>query len=448
MLAAVVAAILSHTPPRRRPNIVLILTDDQHPAALDYMPTVLAELAGHGVSFDNAFAPTPICAPSRASILTGQNPSTHGVLANGIKQPDGTFGNGALAFEDSSTIATWLQAAGYKTALLGKYLNKYRFLTPDVPPGWDDWRVFAQDTDVLFDYDLNENGQHVHYGDLEQDYSTDVLASHAVNFIERNHDAPWFMVFAPFAPHDPSEPAPRHRGTLEDLPEWRPPSWNELGTGKPDWFQRVTKKVTAEGLAGRTRRRIRQLECLLSVDEAVGTILAALETQGVSEDTVILFTADHGLAWGEHRWVGKQLPYEETVRVPLIARYPARWPEPRRIDDLALNIDLAPTIAELAGAKPELPVDGTSLVGLLDGAEAEWRQDVVLRHFRGGFLVPPWDAIRTARYKYIRTGRDEELYDLDKDPYELDSRVKDPEYSSIREDLSTRLRSALAKRKE
>ncbi len=447
-VAAMVAGLLLQSDQRRRPNVVLIITDDQHPAALDYMPTVLADLAGHGIRFDDAFASTPICAPSRASIFTGRYPSTHGVIANGMKQKDGSIGNGAFAFDASSTLATWLQAAGYKTALLGKYLNQYQFLTPVVPPGWDDWRVFAQDINVFFDYDLNENGRHVHYGKREEDYSTDVLARHAVDFIERNQQAPWFMVFAPFAPHDPSEPAPRHRGKLEQLPEWRPPNWNELGTGKPNWLERITKNVSKEGLAARTRRRIGQLESLLAVDDAVGSILAALEKQGVADDTMVIFTADHGLAWGEHRWAGKQLPYEEIVRIPLIARYPARWPEARRLDDLVLNVDIAPTIVELAGATPNGTLDGKSFVDLLDGAAPEWRQEVVLRHFRGGFLVPPWDAIRTSRHKYVRSGRSEELYDLEQDPYELDNRAKKRGHQSIRKDLAKRLADALAERRE
>lgn len=440
LVAAVITTLFLYTKAPRRPNVVLIITDDQHPAALDSMPTVLTELAGRGVRFDHAFASTPICAPSRASIFTGQYPSTHGVIANGLKQDDGGIGNGALAFDDSSTLATWMQDAGYKTALIGKYLNQYPSLTPHVPPGWDDWRVFAEDINVFFDYHLNENGTHVHYGSAADDYSTDVLARHAAAFIDRNADDPLFLVFAPFAPHDPSEPAPRHVGTLDGMPEWRPPNWNEaIGGGKPGWLRFSTANVTEEALAARTRNRIRQIESLLSVDEAVATILEVLDRKGLSDDTVVIFTSDHGLGWGEHRWTGKQLPYEESITIPLIVRYPKRWQGPRRLADLALNVDIAPTIAELANATPKHAIEGRGLVDLLDGNQHEWRQEVVLRHFRGGFIVPRWDAIRTSRYKYIRTGRFKELYDLEHDPYELDNVAADPAYKTIRADLAKRL---------
>ncbi len=440
LVASLFAAYWTYSTERRRPNFVLIVTDDQHPAAIEHMPNTLQELAAHGVRFENAFATTPICAPSRVSILTGQYPTTHGVFDNGIRNADGDMTGGAFAFDGNSSLATWMQDAGYKTALLGKYLNQYQFITPEVPPGWDDWRVFAEDIEVFFDYHLNENGHHVKYGNQEQEYSTDVLARHAVDFIQRHSDQPFLLVFSPFAPHSPSEPAPRHRGSLQSLPEWRPPSWNEkIGFGKPGWIRLGTANFKEAGVAARTRKRIEQIESLLAVDDALETILTALEDNGIGDDTVVIFTTDHGIGWGEHRWTGKQLAYEESIRVPLVVRYPARWPEPGALAELALNVDIAPTILQLAGASPDVELDGRSLVDLLDGREQQWREHVVLRHFRGGFLVPPWDTIRDARHKLIRTGRFVELYDLEQDPFELTNLAKDSSYKELRHRLTTQL---------
>ena len=365
--------------------------------------------------------------------------------------PDGSGGytNAAFAFDETSTLAVWLQDAGYRTALIGKYLNKYELLTPRVPPGWDEWRVFAEDTEVFFDYHLNENGAHVHYGKDEDDYSTDVLARLASRFIEESAGEPFFLVFAPFAPHDPSTPAPRHHGTLDDLPEWRPPSWfEEMDRGKPGFLRVGTKRVTREGLAKRTRRRIRQLESLLAVDEAVDSIVATLDDLDLSDDTLVIFTADHGLTWGEHRHTGKQVAYEESVRVPFIVRYPTRWPAARALDALVLNVDIAPTVLELAEAVPDIEMEGRSLVDLLDDNESSWRQNVVLRHFSGGFLVPPWDAIRTSRHKLIRIGRGIELYDLEEDPFEIHSLARDHESAEVRRELTEKLDQALAARKD
>lgn len=447
LVAALLAFALRPREVAPRPNVLLIVTDDQHPAAIRTMPVVLADLAGRGVSFENAFASTPICAPSRASILTGQYPVSHGVRVNGKRLPDGTIGSGALDFEDSSTLATWLQGAGYKTALIGKYLNQYPLMTPYEPPGWNEWRVFAEDIDLFFDYDLNENGTHVHYGNRDEDYSTDVLARHAIDFIQRHANDRWFLMLAPAAPHDPSEPAPRHRGALEDLPPWRPPSWNEdTVKGKPSWLAAVTRNVTEEGLSARTRKRTHQLESLLAVDDAIKALLDTLDELGIADDTMIILTADHGLSWGEHRWFGKQMPYEESIRVPLVIRYPARWPEARRLEQLVLNVDIAPTIAELAGATPTLPVEGHSLVGPIDGSESVWRSAVLLRHFKHGFLVPPWSSVRTARYKYIRVGKMEELYDLEKDPYELHNLAGEADLASLRADLARQMDEMLEQR--
>jgi len=217
-VAAVVAAGLWTQRADPRPSFVLVITDDQHPAAINVMSTTLTEVAGRGVEFTNAFTTTPICAPSRANILKGQYPTTHGVTSNGKRQPDGSMGNAIAAFDDSSTLATWLDDAGYTTALMGKYINHYDKLSPYIPPGWDEWYAFVDDSDTFFDYTLNENGRHVRYRHAAEDYATDVLARHAVNFIRHHAGTPFLLVLAFPAPHSPSYPAPRHKGRLANLP--------------------------------------------------------------------------------------------------------------------------------------------------------------------------------------------------------------------------------------
>jgi len=429
--------------PAAPPNIILIVTDDQHPAALGHMP-VLSRLAEEGIHFRNAFTASPVCVPSRVSILTGQHPSTHGVKSNASAEERREDRTDIMAFDDRSSLATWLHDAGYRTGLFGKYLNRYQEISPHIPPGWDEWVVFVENHGLYFDYSLNVNGEVVGFGERPEDYSTDVLAGYALDFVGGDDGRPFFLMFAPAAPHDPSKPAPRHQSELLDLPPWRPPNWNEADVSdKSAWFRVLTAPVGEEGLAERTRGRIRQLQSLLAVDEAVAAMIAALDRAGIADETVLIFTADHGLGWGEHRWTGKRLPYEEAIRVPLVLYAPDRWRAPQSFDELVLNVDLAPTIAELARVRPALPVDGASLLSLIAGRSADWRSDFAVRHFPGAFLVPDWDALRTARFKYIRRGRNEELYDLDKDPFELESVAGDPAYDEIRRDLAARLAERL-----
>lgn len=417
-----------------KPSIVLVLTDDQPASMLWPMQTVNRELVGHGVSFTDVVATTPLCAPGRASILTGRYAHGHGVLGN--LPPFG-----AAALDESSTIATWLHDAGYRTSLVGKYVNGYG-VEPTTPPGWDDWHAFIGSG--YFDYRLIENGGFVTYGASEREYLTDVLATKAVDFIRSAGDDPFFLYFAPFAPHVPATPAPRHAGRFAGTPPWRPPSWNEADVGdKPAWVRNQVPLLSADDVLSTDALHERMLESLLAVDEAVATILRALDETGRTNDTLVLFTSDNGLSLGEHRIVGKQCPYEECMRVPLVVRYP-RWTTSARTDARPVaNIDLAPTWTELAGTVPATPVDGTSLARLFDGSAA-WRRDLLVESF--SLFPPTWAAVRDDRYKYVEylrggaDGHEVELYDVAADPSELESRHADPAYAAVRAALAARLR--------
>ncbi|MDQ3670039.1 MAG: sulfatase-like hydrolase/transferase [Actinomycetota bacterium] len=406
-----------------RPNIILVFTDDQRADTLWAMPNVQNALVDRGVSFSNAFVVNPVCCPSRVSTLTGGYSHSTGIYRN--SPPYGGF----RAFDDSSTIATWLKGAGYRTGYVGKYMNGYRG-TPYVPPGWDHW---VANESSYFGYTLNINGTLWSFGSNPQDYSTDVFAAEAVSFVEQT-PGPFFLMFSPFAPHSPGTPAARHANAFADLAPWRPPSYDEEDIAdKPEWMS-VIPRIPDETKTALDNLRRDQLRSLLAVDEAVGNIVAALERTGRLENTMIVFTSDNGLLWGEHRLVNfKIVPWEESIRVPLVIRYDALIAQPGRESRMALNIDFAPTFAALAGASRP-PTDGQSLVPLLSSTPTSWRSDFLIENVRHRAIwpSPTYCAVRSARYLYAsyETG-DEELYDLRADPYQMNNAAADPGYATI-----------------
>ncbi len=413
MLAVSSAVLLASSPwsGARRPNVVLIVTDDQRWDTLEAMPAVRRLLMDGGVTFENAFTTTPSCCPSRVGFLTGGYSHRTGVLDGSAANAPG----GAPAFEDDSSLATWLHDAGYRTGMFGKYLNDYAELPRGyIPPGWDTWAVVAQGHPQIryYDYELNQNGEIVSYGDSPSEYSTTVLGEHAASFVRG--DRPFFLYFAPIAPHPPSLPAPRDAGVAMDSPWDAPPSFDE---------DDVTDKPGDEvgPLDRRKARKIREdmLRSLMAVDRAVETIVEKVEDAGLSEDTYFLFTSDNGYLWGEHRLLGKVWPYEESIRVPLVIRPPGERGT-RSVGSLALNIDIAPTIADLAGVDPPLPQDGASLLPLLEPGGEPWRDRFVVEFLGFAPGVPAYSALRTNRYLYVEYENGwRELYDMRADPFQL-----------------------------
>jgi arylsulfatase A-like enzyme len=454
-----------------RPNILLILTDDQRwdstdgthgDAGADVMPRTRAELAGRGVEFREAFVTTPLCCPSRSSLLSGSYAHRTGVYRNG-----GIHG-GADDFDDASSVATWLQEAGYRTSLLGKYLNGYPALWDDaleppyVPPGWSEWR--GMKSVKFFDYVMIEPDggggyAEVPYGSAEPDYSTDVLREKAKAFVSEAVAAgePFFLYLAFKAPHLPQIPAPRHEGLFQQIPPWRPPSYDEADVSdKPGWVQN-TPLMTPEEEADLDQVRIDQLEMLQAVDEAIGGspergivgIMEHLRALGVAEDTLVVFLSDNGWHWGEHRTRAKNKPYEESIRTPLLVHYPRLAPLLRSEARFALNIDLAPTFAELAGATVPTEHDGVSLVRVLDGTQpaGTWRTDFLTEGWPRSHV---WATVREAQWKYTElplvlgdpnTAFELELYDLAADPYELENLAGDPQHAQRIEQMAARLRA-------
>mgnify|MGYP000129692764 CR=1 FL=1 len=418
------AAVGAHDPPALRPNIVLILTDDEDVRIHAFLPKTKALLEDRGAVFPNAFVPYPLCCPSRASLLRGQYPHNTGVLGN--QPPLGGFDVFVQQGLEASTVATWLQSVGYRTVFAGKYLNGYGDGGSDprhVPPGWTEWyaglggRPYGN-----YDYTLNENGRIVQYGHAAEDYLTDVIARKAVEAIERAVRAgqPFFLYLATYAPHAPAVPAPRHAHLFQDAPLPRPPSFNEADVSDKPTVIRRRPPLNPRSIARMEVLYRRRLQSLQAVDDLVETVVRTLARLGQLDRTYLVYTSDNGFHMGEHRLPpGKNLPYEEDIRVPLVVRGPGVRPG-QRIDSLVVNTDLAPTFAEIAGITPPAFVDGRSLLPLLRGQSPRWRQSLLIQvrtPAGGGF-----EAIRTAEWKYVvwRTG-ELELYNLRADPYELEN---------------------------
>lgn len=433
LATALVPAIHTRTAPAQvaRPNIVMILTDDMRWDETGNMPTLKSEVIGKGTWFKQAFDVNPLCCPSRTSSLTGQySHTTH--IWNNVNGPTGGF-KGFLPHE-SSTVATWLHGAGYRTALIGKYLNGYtEAQATHIPPGWDRWLSFVGGPNY-YNYALTDQGRIKRYGTGYSAYSTDVLSASAGSFIRGvPASQPLFLWFAPYGPHAPFKPAPRYANAIPTFTGIRPPNLNEADVSdKPGWVRKLAPGGTWDSY------RLSQLRTLLAVDDAIANILGALKATGRLNTTMIVFASDNGLSGNSHRWGAKETPWEEALRVPIVIRYDPMTGGVARVDKghLVLNIDEAPTFAALAGvAAPG--VEGRSLVPLLAGTPETWRTEFVIEHLSNGAQLPPtYCAVRTERYKYVRwvTG-EEELYDLLADPYELRSLHRDAAYAALKAKL-------------
>jgi arylsulfatase A-like enzyme len=407
-----------------KPNFLVILTDDQRWDTLWSMPKTRALIAEQGERFTNAFVVNPLCCPSRASILTGLRAEHTDVWRNA--PPHGGF----PSFTDDSTVATWLDDAGYRTGFFGKYLNEYDTLY--VPPGWDRWVAFNRMPDgggAYYDYDLNVDGTLVHHGYDAASYSTDLFSRLAQTFI-RNTAAgtPLFAYFAPYAPHSPMIPATRHRSAFSGLAPYRPPSFNEEDVSdKPTWVRNLPR-LTAADRAEIDASRRNGYRSLQAVDDAVAALIDALADEGRLGNTMIVFMSDNGHSWGEHRWRNKQAAYEEDIRIPMLIRYDPVT-DPGVVDyHTVLNIDIAPTIAAAAGL--DVDVDGENMIPILGSATSPWRTDFAIDHLTGGGVWPPvstYCAVRNGRYTYVRyRNGDRELYVLAADPYQRFNKAKAP----------------------
>jgi arylsulfatase A-like enzyme len=439
-----------------KPNIIFVMTDDQDAESVRHMPHLRSLMAERGTTFENAFVTNALCCPSRATLLRGQYSHNHGIVGN--EWPEGGFRKFRASGAESSTIATRMKSAGYRTAYFGKYLNGYR--SAHVPPGWDEWRAVAGN---YLSNHLSENGRFRYY-DPEKTHDTDILADKAISYVDEaaKKDPPFFAVIAPRAPHDPAIPAPRHEGEFEDTPLPRPPSFDEGDVSdKPAWI-RARPRLDAARISYLEALHENRLQSLQSVDEMLPRLMQTLRENKKLDDTYIVFTSDNGYHMGHHRLAaGKWTPYEEDIRVPLIIRGPG-VPEGEKVEEIALNNDLAPTFTDLAGIKPRASVDGRSLAPLLDedpSSPENWRTAFLVEeavelpdgrlinagpeNWRTAFLVeeaekeaarrPELAAIRTKNSIYIEYANGErEFYDLEKDPFQLENEYEDADPELLR----------------
>lgn len=395
-------------PVKRRPNILVLVTDD-HPLGCESgLPHLTAHMGRHGVAFSRAYANTPLCAPSRATILTGRYAHNHGVRSNRF----------VANFAHRRAAPHHLQAAGYRTGLVGKFFNNWD--AAEAPPYFDEYAMMA---------DPGYNGA-VWSVDGRRGkvpgYTTTIVRNQAVDFLRRSDDRPWFLYVAPYAPHAPYRAEEKYADA--EFPAWdaRPSAKSPDRTGKPPFIQ------ASEGTLAQGRRlRTRQLRTLRSVDDLFAALVAELRSSGQLSNTLIVVVSDNGFCWGDHGWLRKSVPYMPAVRVPMYLSWPAGGLTGGRTDPrLAATIDVAPTILDAAGIP--FASDGRSLL-------RTWRRDQVLTEWWNGrerpTNPPTWASLITQGWQYTeyydtyldRQGRPSEgtrevsfreYYDLRTDPYQ------------------------------
>lgn len=449
----------------KHPNIVFLLTDDLDLRSYQDFPNFKKYMLDQGTYFDQYFVDDSLCCPSRSSTLRGQYVHNTGVQGN--LAPSGGFQRFHDLGEENSTIGTWLQADGYQTALIGKYLNGYPGNQPEtyVPPGWNEWDSPAVGNPYNeYNYTLNENGKLVKYGDQPEDYGTDVYGKKADAFITQSaaNGKPFFVYLATYAPHKPATAAPQDLDAFPNATAPRTPSFNEQDmSDKPAWIRdralQTDKQITEIDALYRKR-----LQSMLDVDRILGNLVTTLQASGQLDNTYLVFASDNGFHLGQHRLPpGKQTAYEEDIHVPMVIRGPGIAAGAVN-HELVANIDLAPTFAAIAGASVPDFVDGRSIMPLLSAnPPTTWRQSFAVEHFvnatsksdpdtegavgmqvqafqkangkqtaskkkraaqsgRRSVVPPTYVAIRTTTYLYVQYDDGErELYDLTKDPFEL-----------------------------
>jgi N-acetylglucosamine-6-sulfatase len=435
---------------QRRPNVVVVMTDDQTLESMRVMKNVDRLLARQGATFTQSIVSFALCCPSRATFLTGQYAHNHRVLSNVAP-----FG-GYERLDHSTTLPVWLRRGGYYTVHVGKHLNGYGLVRRrEVPPGWSEWYgAVDPSTYRYWGFTLNENGELVRYR-RRADYQTDVYARRAVEVIRRRapRRQPFFLYVGFLASHaggpreldDPPSmktpaPALRHRDRFLFEPLPMSPSFNEQDVKDKPLAVRRRPGLEEFQIGALTEAYQQRLESLLAVDEAVARIVVALRRAGDLQKTFIVFTSDNGYFHGEHRIpAGKVFLYEPAVRVPLIVRGPG-IDAGQRIDDLVANIDLAPTIADAANVTPLRITDGRSLLPLLQKGIKPAPRNILIESPPSDVPRQVFAAVRTPQHLYASyESGDQELYDLAADPDQLVSVHRDPAQAALVAELALRL---------
>ena len=436
----------------KKPNFLFILVDDQPHDAVGFSERYpflktpnIDKLASEGVNIKNFFVTQSICSPSRASFLTGTYPHIHGVNQNNkFVDPD---------WDTYAPYSVHLQKNGYETAHIGKIHMAHKRGKKHIRPGFDYWFSFIGQGQY-FDPRVNDNGIETQ----EKGYITDILTKKTVDWLENKRDSnkPFSLNLWHKAVHEKHLPAPRHKDLFkgEKLPEPPHDTHKETFKGKPEWQRRKTfgfkwKKgdiIPAELKEKKwpinKYKNMQLLRSLIAVDESLGKVIEALEKIGELENTVIIYSSDNGYFMGEHTFKDKRLAYENSIRVPMIIRYPRLIKESTEIDEQCLNIDLAPTILELAGIDKPNYMQGESMLDIITGKKnSKWRKSILFEYYVDDawpYAGPDQLAVRTNQFKLVDNFLEndiDELYDLINDPGEMNNLINDEDYDEIEKEL-------------
>ena len=432
LLLAALALLGTSSAARAQMNVLVVMTDDQRFDTIAAMPN-LSRLADQGVRFTNAYMPSPLCGPSRASLFSGGF-LTQNTLVLENNAPNG----GARAFNDKANLGSMLQGVGYRTAFIGKWVNGYEGMGRYVPPGWTRWvgrHSYATTTSWFnFEYVLGSSTQYASgTGSLvgSQKYTTYYERDQVLAFLEQGKASsqPFFILWSPSAPHAQATPAPEDATAYPGY-VYRGRGYGETDLSDKPWWVRYSTDPDGNDEFVRKQRRT-----LLGVDRSFGAIVDRIAQHGKLDNTLIIYTSDNGYMWGEHGLWGKDKAYEESSRVPLVVVMPGVAPR-QETRLVAPMLDIGPTVLQLAGVARK--TDGASLVPLLrNPGTATWRNTMFFeKTSSGAYTNAVWAGIRNQRWKYIRywTG-EEELYDLVNDPYELVSRHRDPALATLKASL-------------
>lgn len=452
------------TLPKIKPrNVIFILSDDHRYDFMGFTGKVpgletpnMDRLAHEGVHFKNAFVTTALCSPSRASILTGQYAHTHTVVDNAAPAPS-----------DLIFFPQYLQKVGYETAFFGKWHMGGG--SDDPRPGFNHWVSF-RGQGKYYNNLLNINGKHVQQKDSS--YVSETLTDLTLDWLEkRDKDKPFFVYLSHKAVHEPFDPAKPDKGRYDDLEIQYPVSMfttadeksKSFSEGKraeateytvnykdiPQWVrdQRYSWHGVDYMYHGRTDFDVayrNYLETLMGIDSSIGRVLDYLEENGLDEETLVVYMGDNGFAFGEHGLIDKRTAFEASMRVPLLARCPALIEPQTKIEEMVLNIDVAPTILEMAGVKKPSQMQGKSFLSILEGKTTPWRDKIFYEYYwEDAFPQTPTQyAVRTDQYKFIRSQGIwdiDQLYDIQKDPYEMNNLIRDPEYQELAKELNAEL---------
>lgn len=429
---------------QKKMNVVFILCDDHRSdfmgftGKLPWQKTpVMDKMAQKGAAFKNAFVTTSLCSPSRASILTGQFSHVHTIVDNAAPEPKG------LVY-----FPQYLQQNGYQTSFFGKWHMGDESDNPRL--GFDHWESF-KGQGQYYNPNLNINGQRKQYNDST--YITDLLTQHATEWLDkRDKKKPFFLYLSHKAVHSPLAPAKRHVGLYKNRKYTLPTTYFQTLNDDykalkwPEWVKQQRYSWHGVDYVYHKHQQIEEMvqtycETLMAVDESIGTVIDYLEKNKLDQNTMVIYMGDNGFSWGEHGLIDKRHFYEESVKVPFLVYAPGLFKGGQTIEKMVQNIDVAPTVLELAGLKKPAYMPGKSFIQLLKGDTSNWRDKIFYEYFwEYDFpMTPTVFGVRTDKYKYIRYNGIwdyNELYDLEKDPEETVNLIEKPEYQTLSKELA------------